>query len=74
VQDANGNFYGTTLAGGANDYGAVFKITPTGELRTLYSFCSGGYPCNDGNWPFTALVQRQLLRNYLRRGKLLPEF
>ena len=29
VQASNGDFYGTTLAGGANDDGTVFKITLT---------------------------------------------
>jgi uncharacterized repeat protein (TIGR03803 family) len=37
VQATNGNFYGTTL-GGANGYGTVFKITPSGTLTTLHSF------------------------------------
>lgn len=40
VQAANGNFYGTTELGGANGYGTVFKITPTGTLTTLHSFDS----------------------------------
>jgi len=29
VQATNGNFYGTTDNGGTNNYGTVFKITPT---------------------------------------------
>ena len=37
---SDGNFYGTTLYGGANgQYGTVFKVTPSGALTTLYSFC-----------------------------------
>ena len=28
ILDSNGNFYGTTSAGGANGYGAIFKFTP----------------------------------------------
>jgi uncharacterized repeat protein (TIGR03803 family) len=47
VQGADGNFYGTTMLGGANDgpgfpsgAGTVFKITRAGALTTLYSFCS----------------------------------
>src|ERR1035441_1045842 len=43
VQAANGDLYGTTVAGGANGYGTVFKITPGGTLTTLHSFCSD-YP------------------------------
>lgn len=35
---ADGNFYGTTSAGGVNDLGTVFKMTPTGTLTTLKEF------------------------------------
>src|SRR5271170_7906045 len=38
VQAANGDFYGVTTSGGANDVGTVFKFTPNGGLTTLYSF------------------------------------
>ena len=38
VQYTDGNFYGVTNKGGANNYGTVFKITPTGTLTILYSF------------------------------------
>jgi len=38
IQATDGNFYGTTNAGGAYDYGTVFRITPTGKLTTLLSF------------------------------------
>jgi uncharacterized repeat protein (TIGR03803 family) len=57
VQATNGDFYGTTLVGGANDDGTVFKITPRGKLTILYSFCSLGYPCPDGVVPEAGLVQ-----------------
>ena len=40
VQGANGEFYGTTFSGGANNQGMVFKLTAAGKLTTLYSFCS----------------------------------
>jgi uncharacterized repeat protein (TIGR03803 family) len=56
VLATNGNFYGTTYAGGANYGGTVFEITPAGELTTLYSFCSETN-CTDGKWPFAGLVQ-----------------
>lgn len=56
VQGTDGNFYGTTSFGGANgDYGTVFKITPTGTLTTVYSFCSYAN-CTDGDNP-NGLVQ-----------------
>jgi len=63
VQGTDGNFYGTTNTGGANTYalcttgcGTVFKLTPTGTLTTLYSFCSQT-DCTDGAVPFAGLVQ-----------------
>jgi uncharacterized repeat protein (TIGR03803 family) len=63
VQVTDGNFYGTTLSGGANCYpggcGTIFKMTPTGMLTTLYSFCSqvSGVACTDGAEPQAGLVQ-----------------
>jgi uncharacterized repeat protein (TIGR03803 family) len=59
AQATNGDFYGTTLGGGASGNGAVFEITPGGKLTTLYSFCSQGvYPeCADGYDPYAGLVQ-----------------
>jgi uncharacterized repeat protein (TIGR03803 family) len=47
IQGADGNLYGTTYAGGANGYGAVFKITSGGTMTTLLSLDSsdtGAYP------------------------------
>ena len=56
VQATNGEFYGTTENGGANGGGTIFKITPSGSLTTLYSFCSQS-GCTDGNYPIAGLVQ-----------------
>jgi uncharacterized repeat protein (TIGR03803 family) len=57
VQGADGNIYGTTDEGGAG-VGTVFTITPSGTLKTLYSFCSRGpAPCTDGAYPHAGLVQ-----------------
>ncbi len=59
VQATNGDLYGTTEHGGANGYGTVFKITPSGTLTTVHSFCSvlnvSGY-CTDGQLP-SGLIQ-----------------
>ena len=55
VQAANGNFYGITEFGGADDAGTVFKITPSGTLTTLYSFCSQSN-CTDGENPYAGLL------------------
>jgi len=56
VQATDGNFYGTTQAGGANGDGTVFEITPSGTLTTLYSFCSQT-GCADGSNPWAGLLQ-----------------
>ena len=52
-QGSDGNFYGTTFIGGANDVGAVFKISPSGVESTLYSFATGG----DANNPASPLIE-----------------
>jgi uncharacterized repeat protein (TIGR03803 family) len=59
VQGSDGNFYGTTAFGGANYDGTVFKLTPSGVLTSLHSFCSqtdSSGDCLDGAGP-GALVQ-----------------
>jgi uncharacterized repeat protein (TIGR03803 family) len=66
VQATSGDIYGTTSAGGANDFascnlgnpgcGTVFKITPTGTLTTVYNFCSLTN-CADGEFPSSGLIQ-----------------
>jgi len=64
IQAADGNLYGTTNGGGLGNCsdpqgnctgGTVFRITPTGSLTTLYSFCSQTN-CTDGSTP-AGLVQ-----------------
>jgi uncharacterized repeat protein (TIGR03803 family) len=52
IQGTDGNFYGTTQYGGANTYGTVFKITPSGTLTTLHSFHE-----TDGGSPLAGLIQ-----------------
>lgn len=63
VQGSDGNFYGTTqyggngdLAPGSDGFGTVFKITPAGDLTTLYRFCPKP-GCYDGVRPITPLIQ-----------------
>jgi uncharacterized repeat protein (TIGR03803 family) len=56
VQATNGNLYGTTYIDGANGHGTVFRITPSGTLTTIYSFCSQSN-CTDGSEPTDGLVQ-----------------
>jgi uncharacterized repeat protein (TIGR03803 family) len=57
VQGTDGNFYGATEYGGTNlldNYGTVFKMTPSGALTTLHNFA--GYP-TDGAYTHAGLVQ-----------------
>ncbi|MGC9951473.1 MAG: choice-of-anchor tandem repeat GloVer-containing protein [Bryobacteraceae bacterium] len=56
IQGTDGNFYGTTIQGGANRQGTAFRITPDGALTTLYAFCSLS-GCADGNAPLAGLFQ-----------------
>lgn len=56
IRATKGEFYGTTAGGGANAEGTVFRITSSGALATVYSFCSQN-GCADGATPVAALVQ-----------------
>jgi uncharacterized repeat protein (TIGR03803 family) len=53
VGDSDGNFYGTTSAGGASNSGVVFKVTSTGAETVLYSFTGGA----DGGFPYGGLLR-----------------
>jgi uncharacterized repeat protein (TIGR03803 family) len=55
AQGLDGNFYGTTRLGGANNSGSVFRMSPSGKIVTLYSFCTQSN-CGDGANPFGGLV------------------
>jgi uncharacterized repeat protein (TIGR03803 family) len=56
VQDAEGNLYGTTFAGGTNNGGTVFEVYAAGGEKVLYSFCSVGEFCTDGYEPQASLI------------------
>jgi uncharacterized repeat protein (TIGR03803 family) len=64
IQGTDGNFYGTTFEGGANSNsdicpsscGTAFQITPSGQLTTVYNFCSQSN-CSDGANPTGSLMQ-----------------
>lgn len=59
VQATNGYLYGTTQQGGMHGEGSIFRITLSGSLTTLYSFCSltGPTGCTDGANPLAGLIQ-----------------
>lgn len=52
IQDKHGNFYGTTLFGGAAHYGTVFMVSPKGKEKVLHQFS----PPSDGGLPIGGLV------------------
>lgn len=58
---SDGNFYGTSYVGGGSTWcnggcGTIFKITPEGQLTTIYSFCSQP-SCPDGSNPNGSLIE-----------------
>lgn len=57
--DPSGNFYGTTLFGGAFQAGTVFELTAGGTEKVLYSFCVAVSCANgiNGSHPGTGLVR-----------------
>ncbi|HEY2444768.1 MAG TPA: choice-of-anchor tandem repeat GloVer-containing protein [Rhizomicrobium sp.] len=59
IQSADGNFYGTTASSGTGNSaaGTVFKVTPAGQLSTVYTFVAdqnGQFP--NGGSP-TGLIE-----------------
>ena len=50
---SDGNLYGTTINGGANHVGTVFKMTTSGRVTTLHDFVDS----TDGYFTFGALIQ-----------------
>jgi uncharacterized repeat protein (TIGR03803 family) len=65
AEGADGNFYGTTVAGGTSAVcaglynggcGTVFQLTPAGKLTTLYNLCSVSN-CLDGLSPYGTIMQ-----------------
>ncbi len=55
MQATDGNFYGTTTNGGGHGWGNVYRITPSGEITSIYDFCKRPN-CTDGTTPEWAPV------------------
>lgn len=52
IQASDGNFYGTTQAGGTHGSGTVFRMTPSGVVTVIHSFSP-----SDGEYPQSALFE-----------------
>jgi uncharacterized repeat protein (TIGR03803 family) len=52
IQATDGNFYGSS---GADTFGNVFRVTPSGEITAIYKFCSQK-GCADGDGPYWSPV------------------
>jgi len=48
IADGQGNLYGTTFDGGADNKGVVFKLTPKGKEIVLHAFTGGSDGANPG--------------------------
>ena len=53
VKASDGNFYGMTLAGGTNNRGVLFQMSPSGAVSILHAFGAQG----DGRGPNGGLMQ-----------------
>ena len=60
IQASDGNFYGTTSAGGTHNGGTIFKMTAAGVVSFLYNFSAtnpDGTIATDGLEPVGGLIQ-----------------
>ncbi|MBV9990704.1 MAG: hypothetical protein JOZ72_05360 [Alphaproteobacteria bacterium] len=53
VDQATGDLYGTTTAGGGSGNGGVFRVTAAGEFKVLHDF----HPAADGSQPYAPLTR-----------------
>jgi uncharacterized repeat protein (TIGR03803 family) len=56
IQGSDGNLYGITNQGGANNSGTIFKVSRDGSLTTLYTFCQQP-KCPDGGGPVSLMQE-----------------
>ena len=56
--NVDGSFYGGTSSGGANDFGTVFAMTPSGAQTILHNFVGSPY---DGVDPSVSIYVNGIL-------------
>jgi len=56
VQATDGNFYGATSWLGERNGGTIFRLTPTGRLTAIYSFCAPLTSCDGGSGPWMSPI------------------
>ncbi len=56
LQSNDGNLYGTTSSGGANDFGTIFRMDGNGNVTVLHSFTGSG-ASGTGRVPEASLIQ-----------------
>jgi uncharacterized repeat protein (TIGR03803 family) len=49
IEGNDGFLYGTAQAGGADNEGVVFKLSKSGKIQLIHTFCSD---CTEGNGPY----------------------
>jgi uncharacterized repeat protein (TIGR03803 family) len=84
VEGTDGNFYGTTYAGGLDGKGTIFRVSPEGTFKTLVAFngANGANPKSalllgkDGNFYGTTFnggaANKGMLFSITPQGKLTP--
>jgi len=60
LKGSDGNLYGTTIAGGANSQGTVFRLAAGGTETVLHNFGAG----TDGRMPYAVLIADKKGRLY----------
>jgi uncharacterized repeat protein (TIGR03803 family) len=80
IEDAAGNFYGTTQVGGASDDGTIFKVSPDGTETVLHAFSGGADGADptsgliaDNSGNFYGVTEGDAVSNYGTVFKLLPD-
>jgi uncharacterized repeat protein (TIGR03803 family) len=56
IQDSTGNLYGTTVNGGSDSEGTVFKLSPDGTFTIIHNFIGNTNHSGDGAIPEAPLI------------------